>query len=116
MTTASYVFQRLGGLELAEVNRWEVPMAPPKSGGIALGSFASRRDWQLFSDAYADPSSGASLPDTGQRRRSPVCRGPITYRGQDAVQRDIANLKAPSTRNWWPTGSSGSPTRWDARM
>jgi len=90
----SYVFQRLGGLELAEVNRWEVPMAPPKSGGIALGSFASRRDWQLFSEAYADPNSGASLPDTGQRRRSPVCRGPITYRGQDAVQRDIANLKA----------------------
>jgi 5-methyltetrahydropteroyltriglutamate--homocysteine methyltransferase len=90
----SYVFQRLGGLEFAEVNRWEVPMARPKSGGIALGSFASRRDRQLFAEAYADPGSGASLPDTGQTRRSPVCRGPITYRGQDAVRRDIANLRA----------------------
>jgi 5-methyltetrahydropteroyltriglutamate--homocysteine methyltransferase len=90
----SYVFQRLGGLEMSEGNRWEVPMAPPRSGGIVLGSFASRRDRQLFSEAYADPASGASLPDTGQFRRFPVCRGPITYRGQDAVQRDIANLKA----------------------
>ena len=90
----SYVFGRLGGLELAEMNRWEVPMAPPGPGGITLGSFAGRRDRQLFSEAYGDPGSGASLPDTGQFRYAPVCRGPVTYRGQEAVRRDIANLKA----------------------
>ena len=58
----SYVFGRLGGLELAEMNRWEVPMAPPKPGGITLGSFAGRRDRQLFSEAYADPGLGRLAP------------------------------------------------------
>jgi 5-methyltetrahydropteroyltriglutamate--homocysteine methyltransferase len=90
----AYVFQRLGGLELAEVSLRQVPLAPPRPGEIALGSFVNRRDRQLFSDAYADPGSGASLPDTGESRRAPVCRGPVSYRGQDAVRRDIANLKA----------------------
>ena len=90
----AYVFQRLGGLEFAEVSLRQVPLAPPRPGEIALGSFVNRRDRQLFSEAYADPGSGASLPDTGESRRAPVCRGPVSYRGQDAVRRDIANLKA----------------------
>jgi 5-methyltetrahydropteroyltriglutamate--homocysteine methyltransferase len=90
----AYVFQRLGGLELTEVSLRQVPLAPPRPGQIRLGSFVNRRDRQLFSEAYADPGSGASLPDTGETRRAPVCRGPISYRGQDAVRRDIANLKA----------------------
>lgn len=90
----SYAFERLGGIELADVNLRSVRLAQPKPGGIALGNFLERRDRQLFREAYADPSSGASLPDTGQTRRAPVCRGPITYTGGEAVQRDIANLKA----------------------
>jgi 5-methyltetrahydropteroyltriglutamate--homocysteine methyltransferase len=90
----AYVFGRLGGLELAEVDLRHMALAPPKPGELAVGPFADRRDRRLFGDAYADPSSGASLPDTGESRHGPVCRGPITYRGQDAVQRDIANLKA----------------------
>jgi 5-methyltetrahydropteroyltriglutamate--homocysteine methyltransferase len=90
----AYVFRRLGGLELTEVSLRQVPLAPPRPGQITLGSFVNRRDRQLFSEAYADPGSGASLPDTGETRRAPVCRGPISYRGQDAVRRDIANLKA----------------------
>ena len=90
----SYVFGRLGGLELAEVDLRSVPLAPPKAGELTLGRFTDRRDRKLFSDAYADPGSGASLPATGESRRAPVCRGPLTYQGQDAIQRDIANLKA----------------------
>jgi 5-methyltetrahydropteroyltriglutamate--homocysteine methyltransferase len=90
----AYVFRRLGGLELTEVSLRQVPLAPPRPGQIRLGSFVNRRDRQLFSEAYADPGSGASLPDTGETRRAPVCRGPVSYRGQDAVRRDIANLKA----------------------
>jgi 5-methyltetrahydropteroyltriglutamate--homocysteine methyltransferase len=90
----SYSFQRLGGIELADVSLRSVRLAPPKPGSLAVGNFLERRDRQLFRDAYADPASGASLPDTGQTRRAPVCTGPITYQGAEAVQRDIANLKA----------------------
>jgi 5-methyltetrahydropteroyltriglutamate--homocysteine methyltransferase len=90
----SYSFQRLGGIELADVSLRSVRLAQPRPGGLALGSFRERRDRQLFRDAYADPASGASLPDTGQTRRAPVCTGPITYQGAQAVQRDVANLQA----------------------
>jgi 5-methyltetrahydropteroyltriglutamate--homocysteine methyltransferase len=90
----TYVFQRLGGLEIAEIGMFDLPQAPPKSGEVRLASFNERRDWLAFSEAYDDPSSGAMLPDTGQRSFAPICKGPITYQGQDAVQRDIANFKA----------------------
>jgi 5-methyltetrahydropteroyltriglutamate--homocysteine methyltransferase len=59
---------------------------------VALASFEERRDWQQFSEAYADPSSGAALPN--RPPVTPVARAPITYTGQEMVQRDIANFKA----------------------
>jgi 5-methyltetrahydropteroyltriglutamate--homocysteine methyltransferase len=90
----SYVFQRLGGIELADVSLRSVQLARPRPGNLGLGNFRQRRDRQLFGEAYADPASGVSLPDTGQSLRAPVVRGPITYTGADAVQRDIANLRA----------------------
>ena len=88
----SYVFPRLGGLELDEVALLEAPQARPKPGEVALASFAERRDWQQFSEAYDDPSSGAALPN--RPPVTPVARGPVTYTGQEMVQRDIANFKA----------------------
>jgi 5-methyltetrahydropteroyltriglutamate--homocysteine methyltransferase len=90
----TYVFQRLGGLEIAEIGMFDLPQPAPRAGGIRLASFNERRDWLEFQEAYDDPSSGAALPDTGQRQFAPICRGPITYQGQEAVQRDIANFKA----------------------
>ena len=59
----TYVFQRLGGLELLEAGVLDIPQAPPKPGELALASFIERRDWQQFNDAYGDPSSGAALPN-----------------------------------------------------
>jgi 5-methyltetrahydropteroyltriglutamate--homocysteine methyltransferase len=88
----SYVFPRLGGLELTEVALLSAPQARPKPGEVALASFEERRDWQQFGEAYADPSSGAALPN--RPPVTPVARGPITYTGQEMVQRDIANFKA----------------------
>jgi 5-methyltetrahydropteroyltriglutamate--homocysteine methyltransferase len=88
----SYVFPRLGGLELDEVALLEAPQARPKPGEVALASFAERRDWQQFSEAYDDPSSGAALPN--RPPVTPVARGPVTYTGQEMVARDIANFKA----------------------
>jgi 5-methyltetrahydropteroyltriglutamate--homocysteine methyltransferase len=92
----TYIFQRLGGLELVDQALWLLPQTREerKPGEVVLATFAERRDWGLFHDAYMDPHSGAALPDVGLGLASPVCRGAITYQGQAAVQRDIANLKA----------------------
>jgi 5-methyltetrahydropteroyltriglutamate--homocysteine methyltransferase len=88
----SYVFPRLGGLELTDVALLSAPQARPKPGEVALASFAERRDWQQFAEAYDDPSSGAALPN--RPPVTPVARGPITYVGQEAIQRDIGHFKA----------------------
>ncbi len=59
---------------------------------MALTSFSDRRDRQRFAAAYADPESGIT---TGPRAPHwPICVGPITYTGHDAIARDIANFKA----------------------
>ena len=89
----TYVFQRLGGIELTQVSIAEMPQAKAKPGEVTLASFGERRDWQAFADAYLDPSSGASVPNR-ENAVAPVCRGPITYTGQEAVRRDIADMKA----------------------
>jgi 5-methyltetrahydropteroyltriglutamate--homocysteine methyltransferase len=91
----TYIFQRLSGLELVEVALWNVrQVSEPKPGELVLGTFGERRDWNEFLDAYMDPRSGAALPDVGHGEAAPVCRGPITYQGHEALQRDIANVKA----------------------
>jgi len=100
----TYVFQRLGGLELVPLSRRAVRPARPGPDGLALASFLERRDFVTFGEAYGDPSSGAALPDTGQNAAAPVCRGPISYTGRDAVQRDIANLKSALEATGLPDG------------
>jgi 5-methyltetrahydropteroyltriglutamate--homocysteine methyltransferase len=90
----SYSFQRLGGLELgAEI--WKAPARRSEPGQVRLTSFPDRRDRQLFAEAYADPDSGCSTvrPGTGGMRL-PVCRGPLTYTGHEAIRADIAHFKA----------------------
>jgi 5-methyltetrahydropteroyltriglutamate--homocysteine methyltransferase len=90
----TYVFQRLGGLELVTEGVLDIKQAPPKPGEVALASFADRRDWLEFSEAYQDPSSGAALPNPDINTGAPVCKGPITYTGHEALHRDIANFRA----------------------
>jgi 5-methyltetrahydropteroyltriglutamate--homocysteine methyltransferase len=89
----SYSFQRLGGLELMTDAR-EVPQNPPRSGNVMLTTFANRRDWTAFAEAYGDPQSGVSPRAGGRRLMLPVCTGPLTYIGQAAIKRDIENFKA----------------------
>jgi len=88
----TYVFPRLGGLEIVEDLMLDIPQAKAKPGEISLVSFAERRDWNMFGEAYGDPSSGAALPNPPTA--APVARGPITYIGQDEIARDIRNMKA----------------------
>jgi 5-methyltetrahydropteroyltriglutamate--homocysteine methyltransferase len=88
----TYVFQRLGGLELVEARIMDIAQPRPKAGEIGLASFSERRDWVQFGEAYGDPSSGVALPTPPEI--APICRGPITYIGQDDIKRDIENFKA----------------------
>lgn len=87
----SYSFQRLGGLELSDASLTEIEPPASAPGEVRLTSFGNRRDWVRFAEAYQDPDSGISL---GESPTSfPVCRGPLSYVGQDAVQADIRTFK-----------------------
>ncbi|MBO0802983.1 MAG: cobalamin-independent methionine synthase II family protein [Nocardiopsaceae bacterium] len=91
----TYVFARLGGIDLGRYTIADVPQAKAKPGEITLASFAERRDWQAFAEAYTDPDAGVAIPSRGgPDQPAPVCTGPITYTGREAVARDIADMKA----------------------
>src|SRR5271163_1785183 len=88
----NYAFLRLGGLELGGPSLDHMTRRPARPGEIVLNNAARRRDRVRFADAYADPVSGVFMgprPTTG-----PVCVGPLTYTGHDAIKADIANFKA----------------------
>src|SRR5437660_3247734 len=88
----SYSFQRLGGLELGTTGLYDMPAQRSRPGEVVLTSFADRRDRVRFAAAYADPDSGIT---TGPRPATgPVCVGPLTYIGHEAIKADIANFKA----------------------
>ena len=88
----SYSFQRLDGLELGTTGLYDMPARRSRPGEVVLSSFADRRDRLKFAAAYADADSGIT---TGPRpARWPVCVGPLTYVGHDAIRCDIANFKA----------------------
>ena len=95
----SYVVPRLGGVEVIDTGLWftrlaahtTAPMAP---NDFVVGDWGDRRDMTRFHDAYMDPSAGCAIPEQFMTHYSPLVTGPITYKGQDAIQRDIAGLKA----------------------
>ena len=75
-----YVNERLAGIE-------------PRPGTGGRSSWSGSREHQAFPEYY---EWAAQLP--GAAGRAPptqwVCTGPISYRGHDALRRDIANLQA----------------------
>ncbi|HEY7489474.1 MAG TPA: cobalamin-independent methionine synthase II family protein [Streptosporangiaceae bacterium] len=89
----TYVFERLGGLEISETPDWELPTRRAEPGKVVLTTFTDRRDKHLFPEAYNDPD-GVMVSMGDVPPAFPVCRAPLTYIGQEAVQRDIANVKA----------------------
>ena len=89
----SYSFQRLGGLVLG-TEIYKVPPRRSEPGQVRLTSFSDRRDRQLFATAYADPHSGVStVPPGSGGMKLPVCTGPLTYTGQEAIRADVAHFK-----------------------
>jgi 5-methyltetrahydropteroyltriglutamate--homocysteine methyltransferase len=88
----NYVFLRLGGLKLDGPSLDHMTARPARLGEIVLLNAARRRDRVRFAGAYADRESGVFMgprPSTG-----PVCVGPLSYTGDDAIKADIANFKA----------------------
>jgi 5-methyltetrahydropteroyltriglutamate--homocysteine methyltransferase len=81
----TYVVERFSGFE-------RKPPAPgkemrPRSAGREYLAFP---DYYAWSERIAAPFGGRS----GRGRDADICTGPIRYKGREAVQRDIANLKA----------------------
>jgi 5-methyltetrahydropteroyltriglutamate--homocysteine methyltransferase len=88
----SYCFNRLGGLDLGGPGLYDTAPKRGKPGEVVLTSFADRRDRTKFLAVYKDPDGGVY---TGPPMAHwPVCVGPITYKGHDAIKADIANFKA----------------------
>src|SRR5262249_23146568 len=80
-----YIIERFSGFQ-------RKPPAPgkemrPRSAGREYLSFP---DYYAWSERIAEPFGGRS----GGRRDVDICTGPISYRGHEAAQTDIANLKA----------------------
>ena len=59
-----YSFARTGGLELHDIDLWEIPANRSTPGNIVLTSMPDRRDRNLFPNVYTDPKAGT---DTGQQ-------------------------------------------------
>jgi 5-methyltetrahydropteroyltriglutamate--homocysteine methyltransferase len=81
---SSYAWGRLGG--------WEPGDPGP------LPALANRRDRQKFADFYRELDATSFLSSSSMGGRPPVFTGPITYVGQQAMARDIANFKAALAR------------------
>jgi len=95
----SYVIRRLDGVEVTDTGLWftklsahtKTPMAPKD---FIVGDWGERRDMSAFQEAYLDPQSGCGLPEQFMTNHSPLVKGPIKYKGQELIARDIANLNA----------------------
>jgi 5-methyltetrahydropteroyltriglutamate--homocysteine methyltransferase len=91
----TYVFARLGGVELADYGMREATLPSRAAPGeVSLASFGERRDWTRFSEAYGDPQAGVAMPVGDMFDHTPIIRGPIIYAGQEALAHDIADMKA----------------------
>ena len=84
----SYVFQRVGGLEVTGESLYNWPHQESSPGDLKLTNMLNRRDWVRFRDFYTETSP------TGEHAVPfPATTGELTWRGQEAVETDVANLK-----------------------
>ncbi|WP_062517251.1 cobalamin-independent methionine synthase II family protein [Demequina gelatinilytica] len=87
----SYSFQRTAGLALPSKDAPRPQPVRSSPGNVHLTTMEDRRDWVRFAAAYFDPTSGVLM---GEPPFWPEAVAPLTYRGQDAIASDIANLRA----------------------
>ena len=81
----TYIFGRLSGFGSAPLGGGAPNRAAP---GQAMRIVGERWEQREFADFYAQ---SATVPSTASR---PACIAPITYSGEAALRRDLANLKA----------------------
>jgi 5-methyltetrahydropteroyltriglutamate--homocysteine methyltransferase len=83
----NYIFDRLSGFGPTPPEAVAPDIAAP---GTPMRIVGVRWEQREFAEFYADTGLGA--PSTAASR--PMCTGPITYTGHEALQRDCANLKS----------------------
>jgi 5-methyltetrahydropteroyltriglutamate--homocysteine methyltransferase len=105
----SYVMQRLSGWDAASDGAATGRAEPV--GSVMPQGFYQRRDRQAFSELYGDIDK--EMFAGGRRPMSRQITSPITYRGVEALQADIANLRAalaaqPGTEGFMTAVAPGS--------
>ena len=85
----SYSFYRLAGLDFNQTA--SAPPRPAHPDDLVIARFDQRRDRTKFAAAYSDPELGISMGPSYVR---PVCVGPVSYCGYDAINADIMRFKA----------------------
>ena len=83
-----YTDERLTGF--TQVDMEEPSMPASNLAGPWARRIESRHEWRAFRDYYADYLPRAIPPVAPPT----VCTGPISYMGQDLLQRDLDNFKA----------------------
>ena len=83
-----YTDQRLTGF--TEVNPGDPDVPASNTGGLWARRVDTRHEWLAFRDYYADYLPRAMPPSAPPT----MCTGPISYMGQDLLQRDLANFTA----------------------
>jgi 5-methyltetrahydropteroyltriglutamate--homocysteine methyltransferase len=111
-----YVVERLSGIELRpEGTDWY----------DAKGKVSESKEYHDFQGFYAEAGDQMTYFEPGAERRGrewvmkreAICVGPVKYTGQDALQRDIENLKAALARagldeGFLPVVAPGSAQPW----
>ena len=99
----SYVNERLDGFE-------------PQKAGPVRGPWAGSREALAFPEFYQE-STKTQAHNWGRISNRWVCTGPIRYKGQAVLKRDLDNLKAalagqPAVDAFVPAASPGSIAHW----
>jgi len=95
----SYVIPRMDGVQAVNSGLWDSTLSaqtktPMTPNDFVVSDWGERRDMAKFQEAYMDPHSGCGIPEQWMTEHHPVVKGPIKYKGQEDIQRAIANLKA----------------------
>ena len=83
----AYADERLTGFVALPVNASDVPSS--NVGGAWARRLDTRREWQAFREYYQEYLPRAMPPATPPV----VCQGPISYKGQALLQRELATFK-----------------------
>jgi len=84
----AYSDERLTGFTTLKPDDPSVP--PSNTSGVWARRLDTRREWRAFREYYATYLPAAMPPSAPPT----VCTGPIAYKGEALLNRDLANLKA----------------------